>query len=76
MTSAKTTEFLRSLQRLTLSLDQTPAENVVMVLARRHTLTVYDCGYLELALRRGLPLTTLDKKLAAAARIEGVRLIG
>ena len=29
-------------------------------LARRHGLTVYDAAYLELALRKGLDLATLD----------------
>ena len=33
-------------------------------------------SYLELALRKRLPLATLDKKLAAAAQNEGVDLIG
>src|SRR5262245_58506524 len=30
-------------------------------LARAHNLSVYDAAYLELALRRGLPIATLDK---------------
>lgn len=32
-------------------------------LAERHRLTLYDACYLELALRRGLPLATLDRDL-------------
>lgn len=43
-----------------------------MNLARRRGLTVYDAAYLELALRHGLELATL----AAAARAEGVAVIG
>lgn len=43
-------------------------------LADRHELTVYDALYLELAQRTRLPLATLDKKLAAAARRAGVAL--
>jgi predicted nucleic acid-binding protein len=39
-------------------------------------LTVYDAAYLELALREALPLATLDEALAAAARAEGVPLVG
>ena len=42
-------------------------------LAERHGLTTYDAAYLELALRRGLPLATLDTDLAAAAEQHGVR---
>jgi predicted nucleic acid-binding protein len=45
-------------------------------LAARHGLTLYDAAYLELALRRGLPLATLDRELQAAARAEGVALLG
>jgi predicted nucleic acid-binding protein len=45
-------------------------------LADRHGLTVYDAAYLELALRRGLPLASLDKELRAAAAAESVRLFG
>jgi predicted nucleic acid-binding protein len=45
-------------------------------LAERHRLTVYDAAYLELALRRGLPLATLDKDLRIAAGAEKVQLLG
>jgi predicted nucleic acid-binding protein len=45
-------------------------------LAARHRLTVYDAAYLELALRRGLPLATLDRELREAARAEQVELLG
>jgi predicted nucleic acid-binding protein len=41
-------------------------------LARSHRLSVYDATYLELALRHGLPLATLDDALAAAATAAGV----
>lgn len=41
-------------------------------LAHRHQLSVYDATYLELALRLQLPLATLDRELAAAARSAGV----
>lgn len=76
LTVATTDAFLRSIRRLKLSIDRAPEEKDVILLARRHGLTVYDSGYLELALREGLALATLDKRLAAAAEAEGVRLIG
>ncbi len=41
-------------------------------LAGQHRLTVYDASYLELAIRRRLPLATLDTALARAATAEGV----
>jgi len=45
-------------------------------LATRRQLTLYDAAYLELALRRGLPLATLDRDLRAAAKAERVQLLG
>jgi predicted nucleic acid-binding protein len=47
-----------------------------LALADRHGLTVYDATYLELAMRRGLPLATLDRELRQAAAAEGVPLLG
>jgi predicted nucleic acid-binding protein len=45
-------------------------------LAFKHNLTSYDATYLALALDKGLPLATLDKPLAAAAKAEGVTILG
>jgi predicted nucleic acid-binding protein len=45
-------------------------------LAERHRLTIYDAAYLELAMRRGLPLASLDRELRAAAAAERVALLG
>ena len=45
-----------------------------MRLARAHSLSTYDTAYLELALRRGLPLASLDDQLKAAAIAAGVGL--
>lgn len=41
-------------------------------LARAHNLSAYDAAYLELAIRRGLPLACNDGKLKAAAQATGV----
>jgi predicted nucleic acid-binding protein len=75
-TPQKISAFLTQLQRLDLAVDQSPEGDEVFALARRHRLTIYDASYLELAMRLGLPLASLDRKLAAAAQSEGVRLIG
>jgi predicted nucleic acid-binding protein len=45
-------------------------------LAEKYRLTVYDSAYLELAVRRSLPLATLDRQLRAAGGGEGVELLG
>ena len=44
-------------------------------LARHHTLSVYDAAYLELALRRGGTLATLDGPLRAVAKQLGVPIL-
>lgn len=44
-------------------------------LARAHGLTVYDALYLEAAIRRALPLATLDDDLRRAALATGVLLV-
>lgn len=60
---------------LGIALDTAPAGSVVLELARRHRLTVYDALYLELALRRGATLASLDTALLAAARAETVVVV-
>ena len=54
--------------------DQTSAQawSATMLRARAHNLSAYDASYLELAVRRGLPLACLDGKLRAAALAAGV----
>jgi len=52
------------------------AWDATLRLAGRHRLTLYDAAYLELALRRQLPLATLDRQLRAAAEDEGIGLLG
>lgn len=58
---------------------ETPAwghmEHDVLRLARSHDLSAYDATYLELALRRRLPLATLDQALRKAGAAEGLVLI-
>lgn len=43
-------------------------------LARAHNLSASDAAYLDLAMRRGLPLASLDDKLKAAATAVGAGL--
>jgi predicted nucleic acid-binding protein len=52
------------------------AWGATLQLSERHRLTLYDAAYLELALRRGLPLASLDAELRRAAQAEGVVVVG
>ncbi len=68
-------ERLDLLESLPLLVDTEHSASVnrqVVRLARAYRLTSYDAAYLELALRKGLPLATLDKAMRAAADTEGV----
>ena len=70
---------LADLSMLPISLDaetDRQAWGATLQLAARHRLTLYDAAYLELALRRAIPLATLDVELRAAASAEGVKLLG
>lgn len=42
--------------------------------ARDLNISVYDAAYVELAMRQGAPLATLDKKLQKAAQKAGVKI--
>lgn len=73
----KAIRFLEDLLALPIRID--PAGNEitfhgVFVLAERLRLTVYDAAYLELAIREGMSLATLDDDLRKAARAAGVAL--
>lgn len=48
------------------------AWSATLRLGERHSLTIYDACYLELAVRRNLPLASLDKALRGAAKAEGL----
>jgi predicted nucleic acid-binding protein len=68
ITASQTAVALNLLQELPLRFDSQPDSDTTLQLARAHKLTVYDAVYLELALRRHLPLVTFDVALAEAGR--------
>ena len=66
---------LRRLRQLTIRTDMDPNLDAAFYLAQTHHLTFYDALYLELALRRGTQLATLDNALERAATAEGVAML-
>ena len=69
---------LADLATLPIEIDgetHTCAWNDTLALADAHGLSIYDAAYLELSLRAGLPLATLDSQLAAAAKHLGALFI-
>jgi predicted nucleic acid-binding protein len=69
--------FISQLENLPLHVDPLTSHqsfNRTMALSRIYKLSSYDAAYLELAIREGLPLATLDKDLRKAARKADVGL--
>jgi predicted nucleic acid-binding protein len=69
---------LSALARLPLVVDEDGprlALGSISALAAEHGLTVYDAAYLELAVRRKLPLASRDEALCKAARGCRVKLL-
>ena len=75
VSEADSQRFINLLGKLDIETDQATAIHALgdtLNLARRYKLSAYDAAYLELALRTGLPLATLDSDLAKAAATAGV----
>ena len=76
--SAQISAYLDLLDRLPIVTDPDTdrrAFREILALARTHGLTTYDASYLELAMRGGMELATLDKTLVRAARSAGVKTL-
>ena len=74
----QTRAFLEDLRALRLTLDNVSLEHVIhdiQALCRNHGLVPYDALYVELAMRSGSPLATLDKNQRDAALAVGVACI-
>lgn len=76
ITPSQTAAFLKLVALLPITADHEPDETAVLALARDHNLSVYDAAYLELALRKGVALASLDTALVQASAKAGVPLIG
>lgn len=78
LTARQATRILGFVRQWPVETDSAPAErtfDTVVAIAREHALTAYDAAYLELALRRTLPLATLDQPLRRAAAAAGVSVL-
>jgi predicted nucleic acid-binding protein len=75
LTPGLSEDALQAVERLEIVFDTQPASGPVLRLARQHGLTVYDALYVELAIRKGAVLATLDRAMAKAAQAEGVTVV-
>lgn len=67
--------LIEAIDGLGIALDTAPSNAGVLRLARMHSLTAYDAMYLDLALRLGADLATLDTALRHAATAEGIVVV-
>lgn len=75
LSDAQGFQALDTLKNLPITLDPETATHAwgdSVHIARQYTLSLYDASYLELALRKALPLATLDKQLHAALTQAGL----
>ena len=66
---------LRDLPITTADMSPESIRTIVLALAQREGLTVYDATYLHLAMRLKAPLATLDEALRDAAQRNGVEVL-
>jgi predicted nucleic acid-binding protein len=79
ITKAASGHFIAMLSQLPIVVDSTEQERVfhdIMSLARQYKLTSCDACYLELAIRKGLPIASLDNAILKAANDIQIQIIG
>jgi predicted nucleic acid-binding protein len=79
VTPAQSDAFIADLSKLGIERDDAAPDRAftyLLALCRTHRLTSYDAIYLDLAIRRSLPLATLDSALRKTAKALGVALLG
>jgi predicted nucleic acid-binding protein len=77
LTALRADEFLATLNKLNITVEPDSSDRIltdVHRLAVTYRLTSYDASYLELALRKNLPLATLDSELIAACKASSTAL--
>jgi predicted nucleic acid-binding protein len=78
ITRTSATRRINLLRSLPIAVDEGEGFGLlerIVALAWDHHLTSYDATYLELALRRGLALATLDRELRNAVKASGAKLL-
>lgn len=76
---AQSDAFIANLGKLAIERDDEAPDRAfthLLALCRTHRLTSYDAIYLDLAVRRSLPLATLDQHLRRTGEKLGLRLLG
>lgn len=77
LTPAQTTRAVTLLQALPITVDSLTARQAfltTLALGRNYGISAYDAAYLELAMRSGFPIATVDKRLSVIALQCGVEI--
>lgn len=75
---ADSARFITLINKLPIKVEQETPERMlkeIFALAREYDLSSYDASYLDLAMRNGLPIATLDEKLRIAAQKSRVTVL-
>lgn len=78
ISEADSVRFISLLSQLPILVEYESPEKVMndlLGLSRAYNLSSYDASYLDLAMRKGLPLATLDEKLRKATKLVKVSLL-
>ena len=78
LSEAASIRFVALLSELPISVDQEPPERMIkeiFALAREHKLSTYDASYLDLAMKKGIPIATLDNRLISVAKRSNISIM-
>ena len=78
LSQADSSRFISLLLELPIIVEPESPERMlseILALAREYKLSSYDASYLDLAMRKGLPIATTDKNIIAAARRSRVLIL-
>jgi predicted nucleic acid-binding protein len=79
LAETKAAALIGALDRLRVDIDRGIAPEFLtqatLTIGIAHRLSAYDASYLELAMRRGIPIATQDERLFRAASAAGIEIL-
>lgn len=77
LSASQSNTFINLLRGLPIEVDMNPIDlpnQSILEISREYSISAYDAAYLELALRKNLPLVSFDKILCEAAKNAGIEI--
>jgi predicted nucleic acid-binding protein len=78
LSKADSVRFITLLSQLPIIVEYERPERMMadlLALARANNLSSYDASYLDLSMRKGIPIATLDTRLIEAAKMANVSMV-